>query len=228
LCGDQSHLLDRYSFYLYSTVQYTGSERSIAGKRGGSVQDFGENLCDIVGRVFSEVPFWNFAEYGILYGIYFISRNSAKFFTVQYRGIPYRFVYTEFRIPSKENTIIEPITKIFETFTVFRIFVKLLELKSDSLLHDAVGSKISPLHYAAGGGKSRRCILCYAAGSQIFPLHCDSLLHLAVGSQILPLHFGAWSQILPLHDATGTQVLLLHDAAGSQILPPHYAARSKA
>ncbi len=37
--------------------------------------------------------------------------NSAKFFTVQYRGIPYRFVYTDFRIPSNENTILEPITK---------------------------------------------------------------------------------------------------------------------
>jgi hypothetical protein len=31
----------------------------------------------IKGRVFSEVPFWNSAEYGILYGIGFISRNSA-------------------------------------------------------------------------------------------------------------------------------------------------------
>ncbi len=29
------------------------------------------------GRVFSEVTFWNSAEYGILYGIDFISRNSA-------------------------------------------------------------------------------------------------------------------------------------------------------
>jgi hypothetical protein len=34
-------------------------------------------------RVFSEVPFWNSAKYGILYGTDFISRNSAKFFTVQ-------------------------------------------------------------------------------------------------------------------------------------------------
>ncbi len=48
-------------------------------------------------RVFSEVAFWNSAEYGILYGIGFISRNSAKFFTVQFHGIPCRFVYTEFR-----------------------------------------------------------------------------------------------------------------------------------
>jgi hypothetical protein len=40
-----------------------------------------------------------------------IPRNSAKFFTVQFRRIPCRFVYTEFRIPSNENTIIEPITK---------------------------------------------------------------------------------------------------------------------
>jgi hypothetical protein len=28
-------------------------------------------------RVFSEVPFWNSAEYEILYGIGFIPRNSA-------------------------------------------------------------------------------------------------------------------------------------------------------
>jgi hypothetical protein len=55
-------------------------------------------------RVFSEVPFWNSAEYGILYGTGFISHNSAKFFTVQFRGIPYRFVYTEFRIPSNLAT----------------------------------------------------------------------------------------------------------------------------
>jgi hypothetical protein len=55
-------------------------------------------------RVFLEVPFWNSAEYGILYGTGFISRNSAKFFTVQFRGIPYRFVYTEFRIPSNLAT----------------------------------------------------------------------------------------------------------------------------
>ncbi len=39
-------------------------------------------------RVFSEVPFWNSAEYGIVYEIDFISRNSAEFFTVQYREIP--------------------------------------------------------------------------------------------------------------------------------------------
>jgi hypothetical protein len=77
------------------------------------------------------------------------------------------------------------------------------------------------------GGKSRRCILHYAAGSKIFPLHCDSLLHLAVGSQILPLHLVVGSQILPLHDAMGSQILPLHDAAGSQILPPHDAAGSQ-
>jgi hypothetical protein len=62
-------------------------------------------------RVFSEVPIWNSAEYGILSGIGFILRNSVKFFTVQFRGIPCRFMYMEFRIPSNENTIIEPITK---------------------------------------------------------------------------------------------------------------------
>jgi hypothetical protein len=39
-------------------------------------------------RVFSEVPFWNSAEYRILYGIGFISCNSAKFCTVQFPGIP--------------------------------------------------------------------------------------------------------------------------------------------
>ncbi len=55
-------------------------------------------------RVLLEVPFWNFAEYGTLYGIGFISCNSTKFFTVQFRGILYRFVYTEFRIPSNLAT----------------------------------------------------------------------------------------------------------------------------
>ncbi len=40
-----------------------------------------------------------------------IPRNSAKFVIVQFRGIPCRFVYTEFHIPSNENTVIEPITK---------------------------------------------------------------------------------------------------------------------
>ncbi len=55
-------------------------------------------------RVFSEVPLWNSAEYEIIYRTGFISRNSAKFFTVQFRGIPYRFVYTEFRIPSNLAT----------------------------------------------------------------------------------------------------------------------------
>ncbi len=69
------------------------------------------NYSRVRGRVFSEVPFWNSAEYGILYGIGFIPRNSAEFCTVQFRGIPCRFVYTEFRMPSNENTIIEPITK---------------------------------------------------------------------------------------------------------------------
>ncbi len=54
--------------------------------------------------MFLEVPFWNSAKYGILYGIGFISGNSAKFFTVHLRGIPYRFVYTGFRIPSNLAT----------------------------------------------------------------------------------------------------------------------------
>ncbi len=58
----------------------------------------------IAARVFSEVPFWNSVEYGIVYRIGFISRNSAKCFTVQFRGIPDRFVYTEFRIPSNLAT----------------------------------------------------------------------------------------------------------------------------
>ncbi len=37
----------------------------------------GKQNLPIVARVFSEVPFWNSAEYGILYGIGFISCNSA-------------------------------------------------------------------------------------------------------------------------------------------------------
>jgi hypothetical protein len=66
----------------------------------------------------SEVPFWNSAEYGILYGIAFISRNSAKkciVLTVQYREIPrnsilvcvYGIPYT----PSNENSIIKKLKK---------------------------------------------------------------------------------------------------------------------
>jgi hypothetical protein len=65
----------------------------------------------IQNRVFSEVPFWNSAEYGILYGIGFIPRNFLLFNSAEFRRIPYRFVYTEFRIPLNENTITEPITK---------------------------------------------------------------------------------------------------------------------
>jgi hypothetical protein len=45
-----------------------------------------------------------------------IPRNSAKFLlfnSAEFGGIPCRFVYTEFRISSNENTIIEPITKDF-------------------------------------------------------------------------------------------------------------------
>ncbi len=57
--------------------------------------------------MFSEVPFWNSAEYRILYGIDFISHNSANLFAVQNREIPYRFVYTEFHIPSGENSSIK-------------------------------------------------------------------------------------------------------------------------
>jgi hypothetical protein len=56
-------------------------------------------ICSILLiRVFSEVPFWNSAEYGILIAIDFISRNSAEFFTVQYSEIPRNSA--EFRICS--------------------------------------------------------------------------------------------------------------------------------
>jgi hypothetical protein len=37
--------------------------------------------------LFSEVPFWNSVENGILYRLDFISRNSAEFFTVQCREL---------------------------------------------------------------------------------------------------------------------------------------------
>jgi hypothetical protein len=47
-----------------------------------------DKSSEVVLRVFPEVPFWHSAEYGILCGIDFISRNFAKFFTVQYREIP--------------------------------------------------------------------------------------------------------------------------------------------
>ncbi len=49
-------------------------------------------------RVFSEVPFWNSAEYGILYGIDFILRNSAEFHGIYYCSIPRNSA--EFRIGS--------------------------------------------------------------------------------------------------------------------------------
>ncbi len=63
--------------------------------------------------------------------------------------------------------------------------MELLELKSDSQLHDAAGSQIPPLYYAAG--------------RQISPLHFDDV----AWSQFFPLHFAAGSQILPLYDAAG-------------------------
>ncbi len=71
-------------------------------------------------------------------------------------------------------------------------------MKFDSQLHDAAGSQIPPLHYAARKNKSRLYILHDVAGSQMFPLH-----------------FAAGSQILSLYDAAGSQILLPHDAAGS-------------
>jgi hypothetical protein len=40
-----------------------------------------------------------------------IPRNFLRFNSAEFRGIPCRYVYTEFRIPPNENTIIEPITK---------------------------------------------------------------------------------------------------------------------
>ncbi len=84
----------------------------------------GGQKCSLVGNQFYtnvsgvfEVPFWNSAEYGILYGIdvfCLVQHNSAKLFTVQYRKIlqnsvefcrtPYWFMYSEFRIPSNENS----------------------------------------------------------------------------------------------------------------------------
>ncbi len=53
-------------------------------------------------RVFSEVPFWNSAEYGIyteLTVFRVIPQNFLLFNTAKFRGILYKFVYTEFRIP---------------------------------------------------------------------------------------------------------------------------------
>jgi hypothetical protein len=53
-----------------------------------------------VDRQFSEVPFLSSADYGILYRIDFISRNSTNFFTVQYREILQNSVKDRvFRIP---------------------------------------------------------------------------------------------------------------------------------
>jgi hypothetical protein len=66
---------------------------------------------EVWSSVFSEVPFWNSVECGILYGIDFRTRNSAKKFTVKYHGIRYWFLYVEFCISSNENSIIQPITK---------------------------------------------------------------------------------------------------------------------
>ncbi len=78
--------------------------------------------CTLITRVFSEVPFWNSAEYGILYGIGFISRNSAKFFTVQFRvGSCIRnSVYLQMKIH---------ILSWFHIYLFGFIFVELLEFK---------------------------------------------------------------------------------------------------
>jgi hypothetical protein len=48
--------------------------------------------------------------------------------------------------------------------------VELLQLKFDSLLHDAVGSQISPLHYAVG---SQISPLHFAAGHSRQTLSCE-------------------------------------------------------
>jgi hypothetical protein len=65
---------------------------------------------------------------------------------------------------------------ILSFFRIFsQKFVELLELKFNSLLHDAAGSQISPQHYEVG---SQTSPLHFAAGSQI------SLLHDAAGSQV--------------------------------------------
>jgi hypothetical protein len=54
-------------------------------------------------------------------------------------------------------------------------FVELFELKSDSMLHHAAGSQISPFHNAVR--------------SQISPLQFTT------ESQISPMHDAAWSQV---------------------------------
>ena len=80
--------------------------------------------------MFSEVPYWNIEEYRILYRIDFISRNSVKFFyctisrnSVEFCGIPYRFVHTEFRKPSNENStrLKETVPRNFSSLVFFII-----------------------------------------------------------------------------------------------------------
>jgi hypothetical protein len=65
------------------------------------------------------------------------------------------------------------------------IFVEVLELKSDSQLHDAVGSQIYQLHYAAERQNLTAAFCIMQRG--VKP-------HDAAGSQILPPHNAAGSQ----------------------------------
>jgi hypothetical protein len=65
-------------------------------------------------RVFSKEPIWNSTEYGILYGINFISRNFAKFLlynTARFCQIPNTFVNTDFYKPSNEHSSINKLKK---------------------------------------------------------------------------------------------------------------------
>jgi hypothetical protein len=66
-------------------------------------------------RAFPDMPFWNCAEYRILYRTDFISRNSTKFFTVHYCEIPRNSV--EFPIGScKLNSVYLQMSSVLNRF----------------------------------------------------------------------------------------------------------------
>jgi hypothetical protein len=75
-------------------------------------------------------------------------------------------------------------------------FREFLKLKFDSLLRDAAGSQISPLHYAAG---SQISLLHFSAGSQVNDCGSNLLSVSCSGESNLPLHFAAGIRDSLLH-----------------------------
>jgi hypothetical protein len=84
-------------------------------------------------------------------------------------------------------------------------------LEFDFPLHNAAGSQIFPLHYAAVNHDPPPAALCNGESKQ------------KILGKILPLHNAAGSHDSPPHNAEESQILLLHDAAES----PHWQRRVK-